>query len=787
MRYAVENNESQRQILLNRFKVLAFKRSSLALGIWGEAGIGKTHAVQQLLTELSFHSISVHATIDLKNCLMSLPLPTKLPAFVTRVLKALQHQEHIEPSKILDAIITILDGLSPIVLHFEDIHEVSAGQLEQIEQLAEGIKRCKGVGLLVTSRYVLPQAFEALRLEPLATSSMNLLLESEFRAELPKAALTWLYQRTHGNPLFALEFSKLLARRGYLWNNGQEWQWREPEDKLLPITIETLIEQTLFLVNQEPFVTQALNAKALIPRGSDSELWAVTANLQTPELQFARATLEQTGLLIHDELSHPLFQELTIAAMPKLERQSIARRTLKALSENPLSAIAYLEMADLPKNEQQLEYQKAIRVAEQSNNMPVAADLTLQSLGLYSPEIQTDLARAMVFRVQPFDLLKATLLYAQINTPTIEDQFQAACILAQIGRFSKAKALLEQMPNQQELAWFEHQIMIHGLADDAAGTIQIWEQTPALHNSQNMACLLMIAKSLTNLSYFAKASTILERVLCTATQPNDIADALTARGRIHSYKGIQHQDFTDALVLYEKHNNQSGVAMVFYRLGVENYYGGSLRMAGEQCQEAMQLFERIGHQHYWICAIMTYAVYTELGQYQEAERNLLETEAYYARNKPTGLHVDVCNHLSYLYRGWDIPYAPMLALKFARKALKVAQSINNPRLINNALYHVSKSETLFGNPIAGLQLADQALALADELNYPAMQNYPHHARFQALHALGRHQEARVALKEAESRLRAGDGLLDANFYALEVEYLQGNHQAARGYLGLASK
>jgi hypothetical protein len=49
--------------LLTRLKSVVTKRVGLALGLWGEAGIGKSYTVQRLLAAVTCQSFSVHATV----------------------------------------------------------------------------------------------------------------------------------------------------------------------------------------------------------------------------------------------------------------------------------------------------------------------------------------------------------------------------------------------------------------------------------------------------------------------------------------------------------------------------------------------------------------------------------------------------------------------------------------------------------------------------------------------------------------------------------------------------
>ena len=216
------------QVLLAQLKALRLKREGLALGLWGEAGIGKSHTVRELLREVPCRSLSFHATTPMSELARALPAPPKLPAWAEGLLRRLERGEHLENEKTATALSAVLGGLAPVILHLEDLHEASPERLELVGKLAAMIRRSKGAALLVTSREAPPEPFAAFRLEPLDTESVRRLLEGETGAPLPPEALEWIYTRAAGNPLFTLEFFRHLARRGFLWNDGKKWRWRSP-------------------------------------------------------------------------------------------------------------------------------------------------------------------------------------------------------------------------------------------------------------------------------------------------------------------------------------------------------------------------------------------------------------------------------------------------------------------------------------------------------------------------------------------------------------------------------
>ncbi len=52
-------------MLRSLFKRVLLKRNGVALGLWGEPGIGKSHTAKHFLEALPCQSLSLHATAPL--------------------------------------------------------------------------------------------------------------------------------------------------------------------------------------------------------------------------------------------------------------------------------------------------------------------------------------------------------------------------------------------------------------------------------------------------------------------------------------------------------------------------------------------------------------------------------------------------------------------------------------------------------------------------------------------------------------------------------------------------
>ena len=138
-RAAVHGSEHSRQSGHSRQSVLAplarqlagvaLRRTGLAAALWGEAGIGKTHACQEVLRGLICRSVSVHAASGFGALVMSLPRPRTLSAWLEQSLGRLQSGQEAGSADPLAVFSGLLAACAPIILHIEDLHEASGEQL----------------------------------------------------------------------------------------------------------------------------------------------------------------------------------------------------------------------------------------------------------------------------------------------------------------------------------------------------------------------------------------------------------------------------------------------------------------------------------------------------------------------------------------------------------------------------------------------------------------------------------------------------------------------------------
>jgi hypothetical protein len=230
-------------IISRQLGAVVSRRIGVAVGIWGEAGIGKSHAARAVLERVPCRHLTLHATASGAQFVGALPHLSALPAWAQVQLARLERGETLETGTFAATLAAALGALAPFVLHLEDVHEADPERFDHLEALARAVTRTRGVGLLVTSRAALPEAFRNHRLGPLSMSETAALLEQELKAEQPHDGTEWVFGRTRGNPLFTLEFLRYLTRQGFMWSDGERWHWRAPPEGFMPITVDALISQ----------------------------------------------------------------------------------------------------------------------------------------------------------------------------------------------------------------------------------------------------------------------------------------------------------------------------------------------------------------------------------------------------------------------------------------------------------------------------------------------------------------------------------------------------------------
>ena len=503
--------DRESQHVANRLRGLTAGRAGLAVSLWGEPGIGKTHLARALLRATPCSSLSVRATQPLEQVALALPRPKFVSAWLARSLERLERREVFTGDQLIEILAAQLAHDVPLVLHVEDLHECSPDQLRVWQELAARVTGIRGAGLLTTSRTPPSDGFEHLRVYPLSRPESDQLLTSEVGAALPEAALTWIFEWAAGNPLFTLEFFRFLARQGLLWNDARRWRWRAPEQRIIPTTVEALIEQVIATVAELPGLETLLQAKAMLGRDVEASHLAEVADLSADEFQGATEHLTRAGILVRDEFAHPLYSEVVARGLSPQRRQLLARRAITAYRDTPLRAAIFVNDAALDKE----HALSLLKQAAQGQGGAQATRWLVQAVDYASGPDKASLALEAATALKGSDLPTAIRLgelaldLRPRDVPTID---LLAGIFATRREQDKLDRVLADLPEaEQGERGLWRQVRLNSIVGDDQAVHELIRQHPSLLNS-NPETSYDIAWSLLNMGRVDEAERLTSEI-----------------------------------------------------------------------------------------------------------------------------------------------------------------------------------------------------------------------------------------------------------------------------------
>jgi tetratricopeptide (TPR) repeat protein len=771
---------------LAKFKTVLLKRKGVALGVWGEAGIGKTYQARELLRNLPCQTLSFHATSSWTTLAQSLPEAKKLPRWAAHTLERLRRSESVETKQSLEALTALLATLAPMVVHLEDLHETNSERLESVQELGRRVQRVKGVGLLVTSRSEPPEPFETIRLGPLSREMSDQLLEREVAAELPKEALEWMYSKAVGNPLYTLEYLRFLSRQGFLWNDGKRWHWRRPEGSLVPASVEALIEFTLSDLRDERLET-VLQTKAFLPLDADDELFQSVSELSMTEVEEAKRSLERRGIFLKGEFAHPLYREVALEGLSQPKRQQLARRALRALQNNPIDAANFIADANLESAEALELLKRAVYDAKETGQQIRAGWLLARASEYATSEEKGALAFEAAQALAPVDRREAVhllLVTLEVLPRKAEAIYLLAGFYADSGQSKKGEELLNLLPDDErtQLAWFKHLVGFRFSLGDYTTVLTIWEQQPHLHRDADFTLAYQVGFSHVVTGNYKEALDLAAPALSQRELPSLArARLLTVCGLSQFYSGnvVAAETFlSDAVLAARESGKLDYLASTLHNRSM--LYEETNREAEmlADTEEALRLYAEVGlSRHYASTKVKQARILHEMAHYERSEEAFLESRDILLRADHSNFLVTCEAQLSHLYLDWQPSFGDALAQKHAQLALGIARSIGGRKLVL-ALYHLSMIESRQGRASQGLALAEECLTLAadflKELSYQAL-----FSKGFALERFGNRQQALSLYREAEQLARNSDWLVYAEKIGLELDHLNNDVESAR--------
>ncbi len=741
--------------------------------------MGKTFTVNEVLKDASCRTVSVRAVAPVSNLIHALPHPKRLAVWVEREL------EKPEPS--LEAIMALLLGLAPLVIHVEDLHETTNAQLEFWQALAQGVTQARGLALIATSRIALPDPFETVMLEPLSSEASAQLLEREVGASLPHDATAWIHARAAGNPLFTLEFFRFLARRGFVWSDGVRWHWRVPDRDVLPVTVEAMIERAINEACTDNETRTALEARAYLEHIEpnlklESKQWAMIAGLELDTLEMTERNLRAGGVLDDAGFVHPLFREVPIKNISNHLRQSFARRALEVL---PLE-IGALFVPDAQLGpERSLEVLK--KVAEQSKTPGRWLALAVE---FSSGEDRARLALEAARQLSQSDLKTAQKLFRL----ALEHNTDSAVMLEFIGFLTphqprEAQGLFDTLPASAR-ASDSGLVVRFGLlsaSSDFMNAIGLWQLELGSSSDLDPDVLVHVIWALKSLTRFDDAIDLADRVL----QRSDLSPWQRVRvlNRQSSAYGESSRYVwalelvNQILALLELHGF-SGRDVILFDRALYRKQLGDYRAAARDLEEALVLALEVGHTpNEMLIRSFLGSMNCEFGEYALAEEFLLEAFEYQVRHPVSMYLCDTVHNLIELYLAWrDRPSSGLLAQKYARLSLEFTDALNMSAYLAASSAYVGFVELEHGDTEQALALALKAQAFQVPGDAFFGRWFPVWLEGKARAKLGEYDQAIDLLEQTVIAFEQMGRMFEANQAGLDLDRLRNNTSSARGRL-----
>jgi tetratricopeptide (TPR) repeat protein len=775
--------------ILKRLKGLVIKRPGLVLGLWGEAGIGKTHTAAYLLRETSYKNLSLHVTTPLSSLAKALPKPKALPVWAERIFEKLERNEVLSSEQTSSAFGAVLSEIAPFILHLEDIHEASVERLGWIQALARVVTRLKGVALIVTSRTEPPEPFETIRLEKLDFEGIKNLLEIEARAALPLEALEWIHGKAAGNPLFTLEFFRFLARLGFVWNDGKKWRWRKPEHEVMPVSIETIIQHELTKAGNFPEVEEILCALTLLPVGS-GDLLASVLGLTIEVVQQAMKQLSNVGVVSGNDFSHPLYREVKKQLLTVEQRRVFARKCLVVFEYDPDQAVRYLDDAALEPNQTLIWYQRAILTAKTAGRELEHAHLLAKSLTFQKADALPTFALQAAKMLLEWDQSEAFRL-AQISFESPQTKLEAAKILVEIlskqGHYQEALELLNTLPkdsltHQERLFWL---VQIENFGRNYQEIMNLWQQHPKLADDPETA--LCIAMALGQMGRYDEFETFLNKLL----QHEHLNDQ--QKSRVFNLQGILFlnqgkylkaiEHFDQLIQLYEKVKPGMSLASALYNrcLALRNL--SRVDEAISDFKKIRQICFDIGNFVRWSHVNIGLAsLFREMALFEDAESLLLESITYLRSIELSDILVECEAELCLLYLQSGLPHGVIVANKYALSALVHARETGIHHSLVHALWVSSQAACQSGFGEKAFELAEEMQLLAQASGNQNWISDANGALGAAALLLGRHEAALNHLRKAKQAAQNGGSVLGEKKVDLEIARLNKDFVQAKAII-----
>ena len=240
----------------------------------------------------------------------------------------------------------------PVVIVLDDMQWADSASWDALEYLvpqleSEHVLFCltiraeevEGEATARRQRLSRNERFHEMRISRLTRDELRSWLEAAFhRQDVGREFLAFLYRHTEGNALFIVQLLRTLVDEGYVWHNGERWDWKPVSELRLPVAVSDLISRRIARLSDRS--QEVLVTAAVIGREFDLDL-AIAAGAGTED-----ELLDAVDEGVHSSVLVPTAKRggdryaFTHGLLAEVLRDSVNPRRLKKVHERVAVAMA---------------------------------------------------------------------------------------------------------------------------------------------------------------------------------------------------------------------------------------------------------------------------------------------------------------------------------------------------------------------------------------------------------------------------------------------------------------